>query len=478
MVTVSAGIQVFDFDSVHQANMWRSLGADEAVKRLDAVLRMALLMGSELVVDQNQVLDGIYFLSRGPAGVASVLGLGPGDPLPIRVKCAPGSVSGHCAGQERLVPLKRGWGASGQVSLDLQLDLVRSERFVAMSSVRMAVLGDSSGRDWLWAPVDSRVWKRGSGFRFFTGPLEDDAVLQAVEQAQDEWVDAMACGRVAVDDWSLTRTGALEMGRHLSALRSEILGRGVQLTGLGEFVTSLETDSRIKAADEVYRWAMAHYPLEEQPLSHARCAMELWFRGKCRALSAAEVTRHLSFYEPDMNEEFAAQYGLSLPVRGRRQRVKDRLSRGSARRKEGQTVRVDGTLIDDMMDISGPDFARLRAVCAPATGRLAGSNPDEALQDIAFYAMEATGAPVSRRDSRRQAWWRIVNGMLLAVVVTGISLFADLAELSRSQSVVVVVLAAVLGAVVGLPWQDMKEVVRLRKHKMTATMTLIDSEVA
>lgn len=478
MVSVSSGIQVFDFDSVHQANMWRTLGAEEAEKRLDAAVRMALLMGTELVLDRNQVLDGVYFLSRGPEGLAAVLGLGPGEPLPVRIKCAPGSV-GLAGGEdgERWVPVQRGWGGGARVSLDVQLAQVRQEEFVAMSSARMALLGDVSDHAWLWAPCDSQVWVRGAGFRFFSGPVEDTSVVEALEAAQDEWVAAMACGRVAVDDWSQTRTGPLEMGRHLASLRSEILGRGVQLTGLGEFVTGLELNRRTEVVDEVHRWVLANMGPEDNPLSHARCAMELWSRGFYRALSAAEGMGHLAFFEPEMDEGFADQYGLSLPVRSRRQRVKDRLVPRSARLKEGQTMRVDGTLIDDMIDISGSEYARLRAVCASATGQLAGPSPEEALQDIAFYAMEATGAPVPRRVSRRQAWWRIISGMALAVIVTGISLFADLAELSRSQSVVVVVAAAMLGAVVGLPWQDMREVVRLRKHRMTATMTLVAGEV-
>ena len=77
-------VMVADFDSVRQMEMWQREGAAEAERRLTAMLRLAVLLEGRLILTDSQLLDGIYFLTHGPAGIARLLGCNP-ERIPLTV---------------------------------------------------------------------------------------------------------------------------------------------------------------------------------------------------------------------------------------------------------------------------------------------------------------------------------------------------------------------------------------------------------
>lgn len=83
--TVSTRSLVVDLDSVRQADLWLAQGRGEAVERLRAMVRTAVLLTDEIIVTDAQLLDGVFFLDLGPDGIAAALGLAPGAELPMRI---------------------------------------------------------------------------------------------------------------------------------------------------------------------------------------------------------------------------------------------------------------------------------------------------------------------------------------------------------------------------------------------------------
>lgn len=82
-------VAVVDFDSIEQMRTWLTYGPTAALERFIAMLRTALLMGDRVVVDRNQVLDGMCFLALGPSGVRHVLGLASHARLPVTIAVEP-----------------------------------------------------------------------------------------------------------------------------------------------------------------------------------------------------------------------------------------------------------------------------------------------------------------------------------------------------------------------------------------------------
>lgn len=78
-------IRVTNLDSVHQAQTWRRHGPQEAIDRTVSMIRSALLLSEQIIVDRNQLLDGVVLLALGPEGLRWHLGLPQHAPLPLVV---------------------------------------------------------------------------------------------------------------------------------------------------------------------------------------------------------------------------------------------------------------------------------------------------------------------------------------------------------------------------------------------------------
>lgn len=59
-------LRVGDLDSIQQAQSCLVDGPQDAIGRAVAMIRSALLLSDEHVLDRNQLLDGVILLSIGP----------------------------------------------------------------------------------------------------------------------------------------------------------------------------------------------------------------------------------------------------------------------------------------------------------------------------------------------------------------------------------------------------------------------------
>lgn len=470
-------ILVSDFDSVHQAALWRERGAEGARDRLLSALRTAVLLGEDLTLDRNQLLDGVFFLTLGPDGVAHELGLGPHDRLPMVVKCQPGTVDG---GTGRVVPVLRGAGAYAEqdvvVDVDHQLAQVRSDQFRSSSAAVAAVSNQEFPTRWLCGAACDE-WHTGCGFSFFDRQtLEHTQILAAIEHAQDVWADAMLSGRVAVVRWDLGPDqdphGArrdLDVPAALRSTRAFLDEHRDGLRPLAEHALALETPFRKEALLEVDGWLQEHPQVDPE---EGRLAMEMWSRAYYRAIAQQDGALYLSFHDGVDDGDLPRAYGLTVPVRGRLERLRDRAFRA----RTGATLRVEGEILDHMAVISPGAFRQLYTTSRSTARRLIDEQDSGAMFDLAHAAREAVNQAESHARRRAVVVARLVTMTSLAVVVAVLGLVTDLGEMARTQQVLGVSVAAVLGLFAGLPWDDMMEMFRLRRASMTATLQLRTEE--
>ena len=210
---VSTRISVFNLDPVEQSKLWLQRGPVAANTTLIGVLRAALLFGGTVVIDRNQLLEGIFFIAMSPDRLAWHLGLEPGAKLPIEVQLL-GTHTGveTDPGPWRLQDGTYRWGAQGDgivAHIDGNYAAVKDDKY-RVSSPLIALTGgmyelaegvtqpesfsSSATRPTeAWAQSDHLVIPQG------VWEKEDIEVAKEVrKRGRLAWVDAMKSGRVAV----------------------------------------------------------------------------------------------------------------------------------------------------------------------------------------------------------------------------------------------------------------------------------------
>ncbi|WIK64626.1 hypothetical protein [Gleimia hominis] len=449
-------VVVYDFDSVHQASLWRSLGPDEATAQLNSALRTAVLLGDHLCLDRNQLLDGIFFLSQGPEGIAHELGLGPNDRIPITVNCQPTREDAR------------------YVDVDFQLQKVRSSTFRAASSAIMATTRAHPPNDWQWAPRGPD-WYPGAGLAFPASSLhsgeglDDRMIVTLLERAQDRWVQAMLDGRVGVDLW---QSGGLDMASALQDVQADLESRGK----VPQLARHLFDNSNVAARKSATALVTSLLPKLGLSEAQGRAAMEMWSRAYYRAIAKRSSSTYLTFYDqPETlgaDMDLACAYGLVLPVRSWFERLRDRTFTPAHASK----LRVEGEILDYMRVIAPPLFAQLHEVTREQARALFLEGQSGAMFNIALAARELVGQTHSHRHKKRVTLLRMIIMTTLVLFVAFLGLYTDSANLSAFTRGTLLGLAGVLGAVSSMPWDDIAQVWQLRKSSMTATLSMVQTE--
>lgn len=78
-------LSVLNLDSVSQAQSWIYLGPERAKQIYISLIRAALLLAPEIIIDRNQLLDGAFFRETSPEELRWHLGLAPNSQIPITV---------------------------------------------------------------------------------------------------------------------------------------------------------------------------------------------------------------------------------------------------------------------------------------------------------------------------------------------------------------------------------------------------------
>ena len=481
-------IIVTNFDSVTQARLWREKGSMEATEQLLAMLRTAVLLGEDLQLDRNQLFDGVFFLALGPDQLSAELGLPAGAPLPIKLtgSATPGMDKAALQLFNDEAPLTYVQAARVRAAVDefvtTQLTHVRSPDFLASSSALMALIGAKEGNEWLLPPAGGS-WFPGAGIRHRLDPLPTGArhrrrALDIIEHAQDEWADAVRADRLNIGLWK----GTIPITEGLGLEEAALALAGTKPTELAAHMLGFDSPVRKVALDELSAAARRHWggddahgrsfnANEEREL---RYALELWSRGYYRAIAHRDGAMLVAFaeasLEPNRRDPLRRAYGLEAPLRSPWERIRERFQRRDSDRRFS-AMRIDGEILDHMREIHPGSFRQLTRTSAKVLTRIR-QRDASAMMDLALATREAVSSVPSRRSRVIRNAGRIVGLSLVAILVAVLAVVPDVVDLSRGQQVTVIIVSAVIGAVAGLPWDDIVGMFRLRRTALTATLNI------
>lgn len=226
---LSTRISIFNLDPVEQSKLWLQQGPVAANATLIGVLRAALLFGGTVVVDRNQVLEGIFFIAMSPDRLAWHLGLEPGAKLPLEVQLLGKHEDAEIApGPWHLSDGRRRWGTQAErlvADIEGNYAAVKDDKH-RVSSPLIALTG---GMYELAAGVTqpesysssatrpTEAWEEADHLVLPQGVWEEqdlDVAKEVRKNGRLAWVDAMKSGRVEVR--SGNKLGPNPLGPELS----------------------------------------------------------------------------------------------------------------------------------------------------------------------------------------------------------------------------------------------------------------------
>lgn len=437
-------IRLSNLDSFQQALLWRRYGPSEAIERSVAMIRSALLLSSKIVLDRNQLLDGICLLALGPAGLRWSLGIGPWAPLPL-------VVTGQPSAETR------------EITVERQLSDVAAPGFLSSARAALDLEGRASGPlQWLLpdapTPADNHL----------PGRRPDEPIDDAVAAAREEWAEAMRCRAVELVAWE-----PFDLPTHLVAQ-----GRAVEGDHpvLGELLDLAAVRPSRGATVDFLHENRARFGDDE-----CRCAYLWWTNVYYDAISVANDEYRISFTEleamptggddtgaddPAATHEREMQWGLRSAPRSRMELLRDRL--GSRRVGGSGEIRLEGEIVENMRVISPQSFRQLLRTEPGWMAEFWRNPTNRSIYDLALAVRRSVSVTIEGRN--RAVLWRGVQFLviLLAAVLLGLR-DVELVPVDGGWWIMFWASLAVLAA---FPWGHLKELLSLSSFSMTATLRI------
>ena len=518
---VSTRISVFNLDAVEQSKLWLQVGPTEAKRVLVGVLRAALLFGGTLVVDRNQLLEGIFFIAMPPERLAWHLGLEPGAPLPIEVQLLPTSFTPEAVpGPWLLADGRRSWGVDDELATAIEANhaAIRDDPH-RVSSPLIALTGGAYEHA---SDVSQRPSHSSAGGMVAPAWFDSDPVVmpQALWAARDievaksvrengrrAWVDAMRDGRVQVR--SSADLGPNPLGRELD---TELPPNADALPAVDELVAALvdleylnEADRRKTAAcgvlhaGEVEPCRRAHVttrslvtrwldgervdlldpPQLSEPLrhpdlaGHRSSALGWWTLAYNRAISDRDDLRLLTIFNAlpspsgiHGDDAAAAElaWGLRRPKESFRARMRARLRR-RPRTAAASTLPIGGDVVTRLAAFSPAEYSRLQAFDAVGSSELLRKPGRRSLFDLVIAIDEIAGDTTSRSRRMRST---ILRGSVITIGGLAVVLYEN--GFIALSGPVWAVIAFVAAALLAAPWSDVGTLHRMSGSQLQSTL--------
>ena len=429
-------IRVTNLDSIHQAQNWLRHGREEAITQVVAMIRSALLLGDEIVMDRNQVLDGIVLLAIGPDDLRWHLGLAPRAPLPLAVTCAPDPVT-------------------GAIDVDAQLAGVRAPAF--LSAAAAALDPDHRGPlDWLLPHPQVTPGLRPVG----------DSATSPLTSTRQAWAEAMRRGDLTLIPWQpIDLRPAFEQDRHLIDDRPVII----------DLLTAMDGGTGRSSA-------IAHLDSLRPTYGDRECrrAFRWWNQTYYDAICDANDEYRISFdttrsrNDPSSSGSAAEPSGAdqdSPAPRSRWQRIRTRLStREVPARSE---IPFEGEIVDNLRLIPPDSFALLRHTSIHRIREFWERPSNRQIWDLALTVRRSVDSPWVRRG-------RLLRDLLLKtglVVTVAVLLGLRDMEVLPTDNLWWLLFWAGLAFVVSVPWSMLGELGSLTPFRMTATLRIADDRI-
>ena len=516
----STRISVFNLDPIEQSKLWLQVGPTEARRMLVGVLRAALLFGGTVVVDRNQLLEGIFFIAMPPERLAWHLGLEPGAPLPIEVQLLPAtSNSSPASGPWRLADGQQRWGVDDILVTAIEANHAAiSDDPHRVSSPLIALTGgayerasdavqrshSSSGArsEEAWSVSDPVVVPQT------LWDARDIEVAKTVrERGRNAWVEAMRDGRVQIRGSAGLVPNPL--GPELTA---ELPPNADELAVVNELVAALVN---LEYANDADRRKTAHcgivHPGESEPCRrahvttrslvtrwldgehvellnpprlpeslqhdgvavHRSSALGWWTLAYNRAICNRDRLRLLTIYNAlpshsgvhgDDAKAAELAWGLRRPHKKFHARTRARLRRRSPV-AAASTLPIAGDVVTRLAAFTPAEYSRLQAFEAVGSSELLRNPGRRSLFDLVIAIDEIAGDTTSR--SRRMK-----STMLRGSVVTigGLAVLLYDNGLLALSGPVWAGAAFIAAALLAAPWSDLGTLRRMSGTQLQSTL--------
>ncbi|MFZ3452515.1 hypothetical protein [Arthrobacter sp. 7Tela_A1] len=520
---VSTRISIFNLDPIEQSKLWLQLGPVEAKRVLVGVLRTALLFGGTVVVDRNQVLEGVFFVAMSPDRLAWHLGLEPGAPLPIEVQLLPGTAAAEVSpGPWRLADGRRSWGVDAELvsAIEANHAAVRDDPH-RVSSPIIALTGGMYERA---AVADPSAHSSSGGVKTEAWNISDPVVMPQIlwneqdrevarslrETGRSAWTEAMLCGRVAVrDSKGLTpnplgpelaaelppnQAGLPVVDQLVKALVNLEYAQEAQRAATSKCLVEHPGDEspcdRAHATTRslVTRWldgehvALLDPPRLPEPLRsgdlavHRSAALGWWTQAYNRAICSRDKLRLLTIYNAlpspsgvlgDGAAAAELAWGLRRPPETIRSKLRGRRRRGRVpgATAASSTLPIGGDVVARLAGFTPAEYSRLQAFDAVGSAELLRNPGRRSLFDLVVAIDEIAGDTTSRSRRMRST---AVRGSIVTIGGLAVVLYENgfIALSGQVWAVIAFIAAALFSA----PWSDLGTLRRMSGSQLQSTL--------
>ncbi len=503
-------IGVANLDAVEQARTWLALGAPEATKTLVGALRTALLLADTVVLDRNQVFEGVFFVAMSPDRLAWHLGLPPGAPLPLTVGLL-NPVEGSLWPRPDapwLTSAGATWGIEEPLAEQVDrnyLAVPGDRQRVSSPMIALTGLYDGQAADGgpsVNAPEPSKRWHREADPAFIPPHVwahHRDAVLagETIRRGRLAWLEAMKTARVGVEEWAqrplrigpaLERSLPFDSGARALALDlmavEEVDGHteacSVAHDGLAPRGDGLCGRRHVGKRSLVVRWLDGHDVPQLSPSRigeawrHAsyvdrEAAFRWWNGAYYDAICERDRLRMLNLHNISNAEGSDAAvevaWGLRRPEPGRLERVRERLSTRTADR-DGDLA-IEGEVVRHLVELGPWRFASLRDRQVVDREKVWDRPRNRDMFELALAVRDAAEEHTSRVARIFIAGIRLVALGLLAAAFA----FKDAGYLPESGGLMVTTWI-VLGIVAAFPWDAVSSLLRMSPGGLESTLRI------
>lgn len=505
-------IVVANFDPAEQTRVWLALGADQATRAMLGALRTALIVADTVVVDRNQLLEGIFFIKMTPDRLAWHLGYPPGEALPITVGLLnPGP--GRELALEAPGPWTGSAGPSWARSDDEVHEIDRNYEAVAADKDRVSAPlqaltarydgSGPAGAPSVAAPAPSKQWCADSNEALTSGDVwsrRDDVLARSlIDEGRAAWITAMKTGRVVL---APRPDQVPDMGLALERAQGHAHPEGILVSALRD-LEQPKPDARLCEVNHSWsqgrgtscgrqhvtqrsllvRWldgetvpALAPPTMSEELRSstdHAErvAAFHWWTATYYDAICTRDDLSLLTLHHV-VGSEDSSQSG-SWGVRSGVQRARSRLSLLRSRLSRqavasGKELEIEGEIVQNLMEFSPGQFTQLVGYKFVQPGQLWSSQPRRQMFELALAVREIAGERVSRID---QLWSSLGRVAILGALAVAFAL-RDAGVLPERGGFWIVAGWLVLAIGAAFPWSEFKSVLRMSGSELQSTVRI------
>lgn len=432
---------------------------------MKGILRLTYLTTNQLTFFYAEIFDGIFLLDWGPDEIAKILGLPENSPLPITI-----------------------------YSPETEIEKLKKQIETKKISSKFAFCGHDEGNSinqWLFGEVKSE------------NDRKDEKVYEEwYEEKSYDWFKAIEDGRVELVDWTMEREFDLDIVvkdniKKMKKLPSNIVGTNI-VNAINEVLNMSDEKTNthpVKSKNYVPRnknnisihmnnivdnRAVVLGYIDKLDVDNQIKFLVFWWWNNLymKAIANKYNVSYITFYpnvdlekfiknnrnDPDFKKTMDSIFSkleLKAPKTSRFKILKQNLNISPAGNK---TLLINGEILKDVMKLTSSSFSQLKINIGMLSIEKEGLNGAK-IYDISYIISSFLDRSNTYRSYLRSARWK-----LLIIVIPSIFVILYENEFLFTHFIFKVIWIISIASL-ALPWNEISEMMRLRKSNLSATIT-------